>query len=481
MVSDTLSCLFLSIPCFFISGVFGLKTNALNSVEKKAAASLASVFGLRMLGLFLIMPVLAVYGQDYPDYSALLVGMAIGAYGLTQAVLQIPMGWVSDRIGRRPVIIGGLLIFAAGSIVAALADSLVWVVVGRALQGAGAIAGAILALASDCSRDEQRPKVMAVIGMCIGLSFALALVVGPWLGGIVGMSGLFYFTAVTALLAVLLVVTVTPTPVTKTPKRDLLPVRAELKRLLITPQLIHLNVGVFVLHLVLTAWFVSLPLTLVNAGLEAEQHGWLYLPTLVLSFVVMVPLMIHAMRRQRQLQMFRFAIALLLIAMSVIAYFASSLWWLVVGVWIFFIGFNYLEASLPAMLAQYAPAGSKGSASGIYTSFQFLGAFVGGLVGGWLYSLHGMSGVVLFCILLLSLWLVMSFAMRAVTGMANVSLSSPGISPLQAEALAGELAELDGVTEAVVIASEDTTYLKVQRDKFNEQGARDMVAKYQTT
>ena len=456
-----------------------MKTNALNSVEKKAAASLASVFGLRMLGLFLIMPVIAIYGQEYADYSPLLVGMAIGAYGLTQAVLQIPMGWVSDRVGRRPVIVGGLLVFAAGSIVAALADSLVWVIVGRALQGSGAIASAILALASDCSRDEQRPKVMAVIGLCIGLSFAIALVLGPWLGGIVGMSGLFYFTAVSALLAVVLVLTVTPTPVTKTPKRDLLPVRAELKRLLVTPQLVHLNLGVFILHLVLTAWFVSLPLTLVNAGLNAEQHGWLYFPTLILSFVVMVPLMLHAIRRQRQLQVFRFAIALLLIAMAVIAYFSNSLWWLVFGVWTFFVGFNYLEASLPAMLAQYAPAGSKGSASGIYSSFQFFGAFVGGMAGGWLYSLYGMSGVMILCIALLSVWLVVSFAMRAVTGMANVSLASPGIHPQQAAEVAQALAELEGVSEAVVIAGDQTTYLKVKRDKFNEQTARAMLARYQ--
>ena len=405
--------------------------------------------------------------------------MAIGAYGLTQALLQIPMGWVSDRVGRRSGIVGGLLVFAAGSIVAALADSLVWVIVGRALQGSGAIASAILALASDCSRDEQRPKVMAVIGLCIGLSFAIALVLGPWLGGIVGMSGLFYFTAVSALLAVVLVLTVTPTPVTKTPKRDLLPVRAELKRLLVTPQLVHLNLGVFILHLVLTACFVSLPLTLVNAGLNAEQHGWLYFPTLILSFVVMVPLMLHAIRRQRQLQVFRLAIGLLLIAMAVIAYFSNSLWWLVFGVWTFFVGFNYLEASLPAMLAQYAPAGSKGSASGIYSSFQFFGAFVGGMAGGWLYSLYGMSGVMILCIALLSVWLVVSFAMRAVTGMANVSLASPGIHPQQAAEVAQALAELEGVSEAVVIAGDQTTYLKVKRDKFNEQTARAMLARYQ--
>ncbi|RUO26706.1 MFS transporter [Aliidiomarina minuta] len=450
----------------------------LNRVEKKAAVSLASVFGLRMLGLFLIMPVLAVYGQDYVDYSPLLIGIAIGAYGLTQAILQIPMGWVSDRIGRRPVIIGGLIVFAIGSVVAATADTLTGVIIGRAIQGAGAIASAILALASDCSRDEQRPKVMAIIGLCIGLSFALALVLGPWLGGIVGMSGLFWFTAITALFAVVLVLTVTPKAVNRTPKRDVVPVPAEIRRLLANNQLMRLNFGIFVLHMVLTAWFVTLPLTLVNAGLAAESHGWLYLPTLFLSFAVMVPMMIRAMRRQQQLPTFRVAIALLVIGLSVIAYFAESLWVLYLGVWIFFIGFNYLEASLPAMLAQFAPAGSKGSASGIYTSCQFFGAFVGGITGGYIMQTLGMVGVMLFCIVLLLLWLAISFRMRLATGVANLSLRVAQITDVQAAELAERLAEQRGVMEAIVIADEGITYLKIERDTFDEKAAREMLAAY---
>lgn len=454
-----------------------MNRDGLNSVEKKAAVSLASVFGLRMLGLFLIMPVIAIYGQEYVDYTPFLVGIAIGAYGLTQAILQIPMGWISDRVGRRPVIITGLLVFALGSAVAAMADTLVWVIVGRALQGGGAIASAILALAADCSRDEQRPKVMAVIGLCIGLAFALALVLGPWLGGLVGMSGLFWFTTASALLAVVLVLTVTPVPVNRTPKRDLVPVPTELRRLLKNPHLRQLNFGVFVLHLVLTAWFVTLPLMLVNAGLNAEQHGWLYLPTLVLSILVMVPMMLHAMRRQRQLPVFRIAIAMLVIAMCVIAGFGQSLALLFVSVWIFFIGFNYLEASLPAMLAQYAPAGSKGSASGIYTSCQFFGAFSGGVIGGALLN-QGMTTVVLFCILLLTLWFVFSLRMRKVVGIANMSLATPRLKYADAEVLAQALAELAGVEEAVVIASEQTSYLKVKRDQFDEQSARQLIERF---
>lgn len=452
-----------------------MSKHGLNTVEKKAAVSLASVFGLRMLGLFLIMPVLAIYGQSYSDYSPMLVGLAIGAYGLTQAILQIPMGWASDRLGRRPVILAGLAVFVIGSVVAALADSLFWVVIGRALQGAGAIASAILALASDCARDEQRPKVMAVIGLCIGLSFALALVLAPWLGALVGMSGLFWFTALCAVLAMVLLLTVTPTPVNRAPKRDLLAVPAELKRLVRHPRLMQLNLGIFILHLVLTAWFVSLPLLLVDAGLAASQHGWLYFPTLVLSFAVMVPMMIIALRRQKQLSVFRLSIAMLVLALCAIAVFANNLLILALGVWVFFIGFNYLEANLPALLAQFAPAGSKGTASGIYTSCQFLGAFAGGVMGGWLMSKFGMTGVVLFCILLLVVWWLVSFKMTLQTGIANVSFAQAPADQRGAIELAEQLAELPGVLEAVVLADEQTTYLKVQRDQFNETRARELL------
>lgn len=452
-----------------------MSKHGLNTVEKKAAVSLASVFGLRMLGLFLIMPVLAIYGQSYSDYSPMLVGLAIGAYGLTQAILQIPMGWASDRLGRRPVILAGLAVFVIGSVVAALADSLFWVVIGRALQGTGAIASAILALASDCARDEQRPKVMAVIGLCIGLSFALALVLAPWLGALVGMSGLFWFTALCAVLAMVLLLTVTPTPVNRAPKRDLLAVPAELKRLVRHPRLMQLNLGIFILHLVLTAWFVSLPLLLVDAGLAASQHGWLYFPTLVLSFAVMVPMMIIALRRQKQLSVFRLSIAMLVLALCAIAVFANNLLILALGVWVFFIGFNYLEANLPALLAQFAPAGSKGTASGIYTSCQFLGAFAGGVTGGWLTSKFGMTGVVLFCILLLVVWWLVSFKMTLQTGIANVSFAQAPADQRGAIELAEQLAELPGVLEAVVLADEQTTYLKVQRDQFNETRARELL------
>lgn len=456
-----------------------MSATGLNRTEKRAALTLASIFGLRMLGLFLIMPVLAIYGQSYPDYTPFLVGIAIGAYGLTQAFLQIPMGWLSDRIGRRPVILGGLAVFALGSVVAAMADTMSGVIVGRILQGAGAIAGAVLALAADSAREEQRPKVMAVIGMGIGLSFVLALIIAPLLGGVIGMSGLFWMTAALAVGGILLMWRGMPVTYQQVPSRDVLPVPKELKRLLKHGQLMRLNFGVFVLHLVLTAWFVTLPLQLVDAGLAPQNHSWLYLPTLILSFAVMVPMMIILVRRKQQVLGMRLAMLMLIVALASVAIYADALVGLIIGVWIFFIGFNYLEASLPAMLTQHAPAGSKGSASGIYTTAQFAGAFMGGVIGGYSLQKFGATGVIIFCIALLVCWLLISMGLQQVLATTRMTYELAGLTPAQAAALSSELTALGGIEEAIVIADEGAVYLKVQRDSFNAQAIQDVLARYQ--
>lgn len=455
-----------------------MSATGLNRTEKRAAVTLASIFGLRMLGLFLIMPVLAIYGQSYPDYTPFLVGIAIGAYGLTQAMLQIPMGWLSDRIGRRPVILGGLAIFAFGSVVAALADTMTGVIIGRVLQGAGAIAGAVLALAADSAREEQRPKVMAVIGMGIGLSFVLALIIAPVLGGVIGMSGLFWMTAALAVGGILLLWRGMPVTHQQVPSRDVLPVPKELKRLLKHGQLMRLNFGVFVLHLVLTAWFVTLPLQLVDAGLSAQNHSWLYLPTLLLSFAVMVPMMIILVRRKQQLLGMRLSMLMLIISLLAILVFADALLGLVLGVWIFFIGFNYLEASLPAMLTQHAPVGSKGSASGIYTTWQFLGAFLGGVIGGYSLQKFGPSGVIILCIALLVCWLLVSVGLQQVLATTRMTFQVDGLNERQAASLSSDLTALSGIEEAIVIADEGAVYLKVQRDQYDAQAIQGLLARY---
>ncbi|TRW50481.1 MFS transporter [Aliidiomarina halalkaliphila] len=456
-----------------------MNQSGLNRTEKKAAIALASVFGLRMLGLFLIMPVMAIYGQVYPDYTPFLVGVAIGAYGLTQAFLQIPMGWLSDRIGRRPVIFAGLFVFALGSVVAAMAETMHGVIIGRVMQGAGAIAGAVLALAADSAREDQRPKVMAVIGMGIGLSFVLALIIAPILGEQIGMSGLFWFTAVLALGGMVMLWKVMPATHQKVPSRDVLPVPKELGRLLRDSQLGRLNFGVFVLHLVLTAWFVTLPLQMVEAGLAPQHHSWLYLPTLILSFAVMVPMMIVLVRRQQQVLGMRLAMTLLVVALSVIALFSDQLWTIVLSVWIFFIGFNYLEASFPALLTQHAPAGSKGSASGLFTTCQFAGAFIGGAAGGYFYQQGGTLAVMLFAIALLVLWILASAGLRQVAATTRMNLSIAGVPVEHTEALAAALIEQPGIEEAIVLPEEGTTYLKIKRDQYDAAAIQALIARYQ--
>ncbi|CAB0150584.1 Inner membrane transport protein YajR [Pseudidiomarina piscicola] len=451
----------------------------LTTVERRASGALAAVFGLRMLGLFLIMPVMAIYGKNYPDYTPLLVGLAIGAYGLTQALLQIPMGMLSDKIGRRPVIIGGLVVFIIGSLVAAYADSLTGVVIGRALQGMGAIAAAILALAADITRDSQRPKVMAMIGMCIGLSFALALVLGPLLGQHIGLSGLFIFTAVSAAFGLLVFALAIPKVEVRAARGDLLPNLAELGQIAKHPQLARLNGGVFILHCLLTAFFVVVPTQLVQGGLASESHAWLYLPTLIASFAFMIPMLIVAEKKRKQPQFFRVAIVCIIVAVGIIGWAQGS--WLIysLAIILFFTGFNFLEATLPSSLTRFAPAGRKGSASGVYATAQFAGAFVGGLAGGSLLQSFGLAGVVWFSVVLLVCWLAISIGMNPPPQWQNVSFKLRELNSEEQQQLADALATAEGVEEVRIVGSEKTAYLKVHKTDYNEQVITALVASYQ--
>lgn len=454
--------------------------NRLTPIERRASGALAAVFGLRMLGLFLIMPVIAIYGQQYPDYTPLLIGLAIGAYGLTQALLQIPLGMLSDRIGRRPVIIGGLLVFAAGSLVAAWADTLTGVIIGRALQGMGAIAAAILALAADITRDSQRPKVMATIGMFIGLSFALALVLGPLLGAQIGLSGLFYFTAVSAVFGIVVLLAAVPKVAQKSARGDLIPLKSELGQLFKDPQLARLNIGVLVLHCVLTAFFVVVPLQLMRGGLAADDHAWLYLPTLIASFAFMIPMLIKAERQRQQPRYFRVAIGLVISAVAVIVFIPAHWTYLAIAVVLFFTGFNFLEATLPSSLTRFAPAGRKGSASGIYATFQFLGAFIGGAAGGSIYQYFGLLGVGIFCTVLLVCWFAISFGMQPPPQQQSVSFTLGKLNASQADGLAEQLSHVNGVEEVRIVADEQTVYLKVHKTDYNDSEIEAHLAPYRT-
>ncbi|MFV7759305.1 MFS transporter [Shewanella algae] len=448
-----------------------MANGGLSGTERKVAFSLASVFGLRMMGLFMIMPVFALYGQDLKGFSPLWVGIAIGAYGLTQAILQIPMGILSDRIGRKPVIFGGLLVFALGSVLAAMSDSIYGVVAGRALQGMGAIAAAVLALAADLTRDEQRTKVMAIIGMCIGFSFALSLLVGPVVAQHLGLSGLFALTAGLALLGMLIVQLLVPNPVAHAPKGDTMAEPGKLKNMLKDPQLFRLDAGIFILHLVLTAVFVALPLDLVDAGLAKEKHWMLYFPAFVGAFFLMVPLIIIGVKRNNTKGMFQLALLIMLAALLAMALFSHTLWVLAVAIVAFFTGFNYLEASLPSLIAKFCPVGAKGSAMGVYSTSQFLGAFCGGLLGGGAYQIMGAAGVFTVAVVLLIIWLALTLGMKNPVLLKSYTLEAQVNGREHAQKMAAELSALQGVAEAIVVLEEKVAYLKVN-DQFDLRQAR---------
>ncbi len=435
--------------------------SGLNHIEKKAAFSLASIFGVRMLGLFMILPVFAIYGVQLAGYSPVWLGLAIGAYGLTQALLQIPMGILSDKFGRKPVILAGLLVFLLGSVIAALSDSIYGVVLGRAIQGMGAIASAILALAADLSREEQRPKVMATIGMFIGLSFTVAMVLGPIIAGGFGLSGLFWFIALLTLVAMALMQFMVPSSINKAPRGDNVALPAQISRFILHPQLSRLNWGVFILHMALTACFVTLPKQFVASGLSLDNHWQVYLPALLGSFLLMVPFMIFAIKKQKEKPMFSAAIALLLAALILLWCLPSGFWSLVLSVVLFFTAFNYLEATMPSILSRIAPAGFKGSVMGVYSSSQFLGAFVGGIVGGMIASEYGEQAIFLVMAIVSCIWLLISFGMQPLKKSKSFSFTTNISCENQAQKVAEQLITMPGVIEATLVHTEAVAYLKV--------------------
>ena len=377
--------------------------------ERRAGISLAAIFALRMLGLFLILPVFAVHARGMPGGdNTMLVGMAFGAYGLTQAFLQIPFGAASDRFGRKPVIVFGLLLFVVGSVVAALAADVQTVIVGRVLQGAGAISAAVTALAADLTRDQHRTKVMAMIGSSIGLVFALSMVAAPLLYALIGMSGLFWLTAVLAVAAIFTIVFIVPAapPVPRAVGR--------FSEVLGDGQLMRLNFGVFALHLMQTAMWVLVPAGLVRAGLPVVEHWKVYLPAVLLSFAVMVPAIIMAEKKGRMKQIFNSAIALLLLV-QVGLYFEGSagMWPLAILLTLFFVAFNVLEATQPSWISKIAPPHAKGTALGIYNTLQSVGVFLGGALGGWLAQHVGAGSVSMLGGGLALAWLILAAGMKA--------------------------------------------------------------------
>ena len=427
--------------------------------------ALAAIYAFRMFGLFLILPVFALFAEDLEGATPLLTGLAIGIYGLTQALLQIPFGWLSDRIGRKPVIAAGLLVFAVGSLVAALADSITGIIIGRALQGAGAIAAALMALAADLSREEHRTKMMAMIGASIGLSFALSLVLAPMLDATIGVSGIFLMTAGLALAGILILFVFVPEPVVLRFHRDAGTDSHSLGGVIRNPELLRLDLGIFSLHFMLMCAFLVVPLMLRDiAGFDKADHWQVYLPMFLISLIVMLPCIIVAESKQQIKPVFIGAILVLFLGLVGLGQAASSIT-LILFLIVFFTAFNLMEALLPSLVSKTADARHKGTAMGVYSSSQFLGTFLGGVVGGAAHGAWGVDGALWAGAGIAVFWFLFAITMSRPRHLSTYLLNVRQNLDLTE----AQLLTVDGVAEAAISSDEGVAYLKVDKRILDEQ------------
>ncbi len=441
----------------------------MTAIERRASFGLAGIYGLRMLGLFIILPIFALYAEHLPGgESHLLMGVALGAYGLTQAILQIPAGWMSDRYGRKPIIYGGLLLFALGSFVAASADNIYWVIAGRAIQGAGAINAAVMALAADLTREEHRTKAMAMIGITIGITFSLSLILSPLLNGLLGVPGIFALTGVLGLLAILIVRFGIPNPAITRFHSDTEATGKKFAEVLKNPDLLRLDFGIFSLHAILMSVFMQVPFVLQKDGLDVSQHWQIYLPVMLIAFGLMVPPIIIAETKGKMKQVFMGAVALAMLGQLCLMLFQNSLWGVAGALLIFFTAFNVLEATLPSMISKIAPLAAKGTAMGVYSSVQFLGAFFGAAVGGALMQYVGHNAVFIFAIVLLFIWLIVVSGMQPLAIVRTKMYHLAEMTEAEGTKLQQQLASLQGVREVMVVAAESMACLKVDMKGFDE-------------
>ncbi|MCX7112488.1 MAG: MFS transporter [Proteobacteria bacterium] len=437
--------------------------------ELRASLSLAGIYMLRMLGLFMILPVFSIYARELEGSTPFLIGLAISAYGLTQALLGIPYGLWSDHVGRKKVIAFGLLVFALGSVVAALADSIWGVILGRSIQGAGAVASVVMALAADLTREEHRTKAMALIGISIGISFAVSMVAGPILEGLIGVKGIFWIIAGLALTGIAVLYLVVPTPVISRFHRDAEAQPAQFGKVLKNPELLRLDFGIFSLHAILTATFVVIPLVLRDTvQLATADHWKVYLPVFLLSLLAMVPFVILAEKKRKMKTVFVAFIGVIAIADAGLFVNANNVYAIGFLLFVFFTGFNLLEATLPSMISKVAPSELKGTAMGVYSAAQFLGAFVGGVSGGIIYGALGKPVVFAFCAIIALVWALVALRMAPPRHLSSLLINFGNLSIDEAIAMSAKLRLVPGVIEAVVLADDGVAYLKVEKDKLDK-------------
>lgn len=438
----------------------------LKNNELKISLWLSSLFALRMIGLFMILPVFTIYAEQLRGNTPILAGIAIGSYGFSQAIFQIPFGMLSDHYGRKKILYVGLLIFLIGSFIAALSQSIWGVILGRILQGSGAIASVIMALAADLTCEENRTKVMAIIGITIGISFAVSMITGPMLISVIGLAGMFWTNGILALLSIGIVKYLLPDPLAMTQYNNKL-VSGKFK-ILFKRQLIQLYFSIFALHILLVTTFIAIPLTLEKIGILSREHWLLYLPTLIGSFVITAFCVVFAEKYQQ---------VKLIIVCSVIAIVLAELLFLrthnnfvsfLIPLLLFFSAFNTLEAIFPSLLAKVIPVASKGTAMGIYSSSQFLGAFIGGVLGGVLRGSYGVNSIFLSATCFAFFWLVIVSTMLRPVYLHSYIISVGYLNEEAATILTSQLYMVQGVQEAVVIPQEGIAYLKIDQDKLDK-------------
>lgn len=447
------------------------QTSPMNAMERRAVFSLAGIFGLRIFGLFLILPVFAIYATDLENATPFLIGLTLGAYGLTQAMLQIPFGVLSDRWHRKKAIIIGLLIFALGSLIAGFADSIYGVLAGRLIQGAGAISAAVIALMADLTRESQRTKAMAIIGIGIGFIFMLSMMLGPIFEQWIGVNGIFLMTAVAAILAIPLLLIITPDPKRLTHIEGTQPIKTQIKEVLKNTQLRQLDFGIFALHAVLTAIFVIIPFVLIDLGGLAKTDHWkVYSSVMVLGVIGMLPFMKISHQPEKVLGAMRLAVFILCLGVLLMLLNVDANWWgLLIGLALFFVGFNTMEATLPSLVSRIAPLASKGTATGVYNSAQFFGVFIGGATGGWLSGAFGFQAVLWFCLFILTSWLLLTIFTKELK-LHESKLINMGVKDAyELKQRANKLRAVAGVEEVFLVAGEAMAYLKVDPDLYNSE------------
>lgn len=443
----------------------------MNSIERRSTFALSSIFALRMLGLFMIIPVFSVAGQRYHGATPALLGLAIGIYGLSQAVLQIPFSLLADRFSRKPLIVLGLALFALGGAVAALSTSIYGVIIGRAIAGSGAVSAVVMALLSDVTREEQRSKAMAVMGMSIGVSFLIAFSLGPWLTSQVGISGLFWVTTLMGMAAMLMLLLVPR--VERHYQRQSQGYLGQLRQVLAMPDLNRLHVSIFMLHLLLTAMFVYLPSQLIDyAGIPLAHQGWVYLPLLLVSLLVAFPSIIIAEKYRKMRGIFITAVAAIVMGLVVMGFGAQGHYTLLIGVALFFIAFNVMEALLPSWLSKAAPIQSKSTAMGVNSTAQFLGAFFGGTLGGQLLAWHHTDWGWWSLAALAVVWLVLALRLRQPRYLSSVAIRLPAQTDTQQ--LTQQLLKINGIEEVALMPQEQVAYLKVDRQQVDETGRQQL-------